>query len=1408
MRNKTKNQSVFFRGAIVTLALALTILCFPFNIVALVKAETTSVDYSHMTIAAVGEESVTTVTKGGTYRIRKALIGGNEKCVVGAIDESSVPAGMEFAHNSETVVLKSSKVTVKYSSAVVGEVKEGTASGSVSISSDPSYFAEFEANKIGTYTITYSYEYELTDGTTRSNEYSINVTSEITDASINVVSNSEKFLPSIIDLSVEKDKNIDLYIPKPEIVGEDGKVVKESDYLLTKTKSEAISDKENNYVVVSVASSSGSNVTLEYNNDLKLYYVAGSTFTSTDFGAGKYTVTYSYYEKGNFITSTTKSVQVYAKDDPYYKDYKLAFDLASDWKDDGETGVEKVLPAVKGLTASTTTPENENVDVYYTVKVYYKENSGDDYKVINATEYNEKAGETVINNDGTLVDASKFKPLKDGNYSFVYTVYDIYGHSVSTTIGLYQYTDVEDETAPTPVVYDASTYVESEGYIDASSKLAYYSNPAEVVVYAIGINDAVSKATDEGVILERKIMEDSSSTLLSVKDYNDKNLVFNYNNAESLRVNNYIIRKQTADGITDAEMLTWLNGHGYMIVVDNANYSHIYTTFASVIGDKCTQEAAALEWFKTSKEAKEMGFAYVNADKTFGSASGATSSTTKGAGTGLYYVHYIATEVAKNATEKDRITDISKNMYIASHQDNEAPTLKITTNLLDKYLKGSEISFEVSEPSDTRDTRLENKVFYRLLNGETVVGEDNVDLTDVYKDNDNETSKYAGKGYVELSKDDSSAYKIEVPKDTTATKLQIVAYAYDDFGNVGVCNQEVSISNVKDTKAPKLGTATTNATNLVQGAEIELPTISYIDDAVEYLTYDVAVRYVDNDSNITDIPSYDDRKEVNVTNTNGFGQYTVYAGKFVAPYEGRYEVTVSVKDFSGNTIAVFESYDVEGREIFNAPEISSTLSSQTVELDDNPVIEIPVPTINYKLPNSITFDTYKANGAGDAKYVIRGIDADGKPTAYYTNGKETIETFIPTAEGTYEIKYTSNIEIFNPDKFEYVEGNPETYELGGYYKLKADESVHIYIERENLDIVKYVVSDLTITKNEDNQVVVSDGINSYVYNADEDKYYDGDTEVSKDSIFINATLRDINFEDWFNKELKAYTLSSANYTITVNDNKGPKVKDSTFDYSEQKTMSVDDFKANGIKIFGIEAEDASGIDVEKSQIVISWKRANGTTSGNTGSYTIGKNTTSSKDKFKDAFVDTTLTKDDLSAGKYDGLYTITYTIYDKKGNYTSKEFDVAVGDNEPPRLTFKEDFVESSYELGKGYVDVDLAKINFSDNKSMPDDAAPVIKLVNTSTNKEIKYTVVDNHYIFEKFEEVGTYELTVEIEDSVGHVTSKSFTIDVTKKTTNSVKVYQVVGIILIVVSVLVLAGVIVYFIISKVKLDKELKK
>ena len=200
MKLKRKNRSVLFRGLVLGMAMAFTVLCFPVNeLAASAKTLDNFTDYTFMTIGTKKEAVETVVNKGATYVAPKAYIGGDKNRAVGtSISDKDLSAGVK---------LLSSKVTVKYSSEIVGEVVDGTPKegGAVTVSSDGN--AQFKAERVGSYTVTYSYTYTV-KGVEYTNSYDMTVTSEITDADINFEDNQKVFLPSILDLKLAEKNGI------------------------------------------------------------------------------------------------------------------------------------------------------------------------------------------------------------------------------------------------------------------------------------------------------------------------------------------------------------------------------------------------------------------------------------------------------------------------------------------------------------------------------------------------------------------------------------------------------------------------------------------------------------------------------------------------------------------------------------------------------------------------------------------------------------------------------------------------------------------------------------------------------------------------------------------------------------------------------------------------------------------------------------------------------------------------------------------------------------------------------------------------------------------------------------------------------------------------------------------------
>lgn len=180
----------------------------------------------------------------------------------------------------------------------------------------------------------------------------------------------------------------------------------------------------------------------------------------------------------------------------------------------------------------------------------------------------------------------------------------------------------------------------------------------------------------------------------------------------------------------------------------------------------------------------------------------------------------------------------------------------------------------------------------------------------------------------------------------------------------------------------------------------------------------------------------------------------------------------------------------------------------------------------------------------------------------------------------------------------------------------------------------------------------------------------------------------------------------------------------------------------------------------------------------------------------------------------DGTYTIKYTVVDTVGNTATKSFAVKVGDTEKPTLELDSSIDFSDRKTGSTLV-IDPAKITVKDNVdtgiNIFDDLKIVVK--NTTTGEEISNKFTNSTRV-EGYEynlsEVGTYQVTFTLTDDAGNVTTLVKEFAVTGEGAGKEFPTEVVGIILLVLAILILGGVVAYFIITrkKVKSPEQIKK
>ena len=194
------------------------------------------------------------------------------------------------------------------------------------------------------------------------------------------------------------------------------------------------------------------------------------------------------------------------------------------------------------------------------------------------------------------------------------------------------------------------------------------------------------------------------------------------------------------------------------------------------------------------------------------------------------------------------------------------------------------------------------------------------------------------------------------------------------------------------------------------------------------------------------------------------------------------------------------------------------------------------------------------------------------------------------------------------------------------------------------------------------------------------------------------------------------------------------------------------------------------------------------------------------------------------------VYTITYKLVDKYGDSKDYAFTLNVGDVTAPEIEVEDDILKTSYklkDLKNTNLIIDMSKIQATDkitndgadlitkgqdNKySIYGDCKINVYLQNTSTSSKITNAITSSNsdlkYEF-KVETAGEYKLVIEITDEQGQKATYDKTVfSVTEDENAGATAEEVLGIVLIVISVLLLGGVVTYFIVSKKSFERKYK-
>lgn len=433
--------------------------------------------------------------------------------------------------------------------------------------------------------------------------------------------------------------------------------------------------------------------------------------------------------------------------------------------------------------------------------------------------------------------------------------------------------------------------------------------------------------------------------------------------------------------------------------------------------------------------------------------------------------------------------------------------------------------------------------------------------------------------------------------------------------------------------------------------------------------------------------------------------------------------------------------------------------------------------------------------------------------------------FVPENAGAYAVTYiatdangNSNVLEFNLD----VASNPSTYDAY-FVNLPAEIGANNVVEvgeEIKLPDIQTVVTDSTVLEagpcrvQTSGEVAATIGVdNTFIkFNRTGTNYtvqFVADIIVKPGQTFTVDSVT-YNEGDVFK------TLESKVYTVVVKDTKGPQISSTVI---ENIKSAFEALKADGplslesgtVTIqFGFEdgmipLPTGQDIDYSKSKLQIN-KSGSGVTYQ---TYTLNA------EGMADLQTGVTFTKD--------GTYEFVFVLSDGLNTTTLQTFSVDVGDVEPPVLNIASGVINKNYKVGE-IINLDVAKITATDmiqgvTKDLIKKEGEKYKLTSdigtgnikatlknkttaqtytktiTQSDAEIKFTFDNDDNMT-----AGEYTLEISITDASGKTTTNttnSFTIS--ENAGSVVTGEEVLGVVLIVVSVLMLGGVITYFVVTR---------
>lgn len=941
-----------------------------------------------------------------------------------------------------------------------------------------------------------------------------------------------------------------------------------------------------------------------------------------------------------------------------------------------------------------------------------------------------------------------FIPHKDGLYNISYNATDFYGNKDKNAEDYDYDVNVSDRTAPSLYFVNSYDFVTDPDY-----KYGMKEEDVDLtdISYQIPtkyiINDSANEEEWTTIAVPAIFTKDNYRSFEELKISRTLSSEKGFINTDGEVVKNYQMDIQDSNGATDFDAVDSakkLNSTG-IIYFENNETATEYVVYNNKFYKKDGFNVVGDTVTGTELTGTELKTALIKA-KT--SQVAYIKIDPKLFGEGEYTIEYsVQDSLWPNNSGKTFTFTLVKDT--AEKVDNTAPTVKFGTSTVGNVDKNQVVTLDKPEIKDA-DTRLLVK-YYVVANNNYL--ELKLDKNDKLTFN---TSDVMVKGATEDQ--DQTIYDCAV---ASATKdFKVVAMAFDDF------------SGYPDPKSVNLDNPENNI-----GVDYYTVTVKYVNDTLAPV---VAINGTVAGSEVTE--------------NNENKQYTEIAVHGIKFYDNTNTAQVSVKVLNSQGVEV--SYEeLDGSSV---KKLSSTLTDS----------EVKVPAEN------IASYVYEYNFAG-VKFTA--TDADNYTIIYnIVDGGNNVVTY------SYVIRATIDAQAPHIS----VIGTNKTIELGETYYLKDISVSDNKTAEEDIAFSAKVVGSTV-------------GNRSSWFNAETMEF----APKAADTYTITLTAEDAQ-----------HNASTKTIVITVKDTEKPSLTliGSTGDniiVDEKQNDKVGNIDWDNdifpeITLPGFDAEDKyegtqgfNGIIGAKGSITI--------TTPSSKTYTVDENGKVEGDNPLKIERREVVTGTETNYFYYftpteRGLYVASYVAEDLSGNKSEepKIVNVYIGDTVKPDIYLTDDLkntltkgftVNGNNQLvinpdariknATGYTSQDLYvgdNFGFKTKKVYTDDTNTEVRYeyvtvsinVTNENNNTINSTENDEGLVCYEFTKAGTYTITFTVTDSVGNIQTLTKTFKVSAEKAGSNDSTKILGTVLIIVSIVILAGVIIYFVRGTKLLPKKSKK